>query len=70
MKEDAMGTACSTHGEKNAYRLLEEKRERRRPLGRPRLHGRIILKWFLGKQGGVEWTVLIWLKIGNSGGLL
>jgi hypothetical protein len=32
-----MGGACSTSGEKrNAYRLLAEKPEGRRPLGRPR----------------------------------
>jgi hypothetical protein len=32
-----MGRACSTNGEKrNAYRLLVEKPERKRRLGRPR----------------------------------
>jgi hypothetical protein len=32
-----MGGACSTNGEKrNTYRLLGEKPEGRRPLGRPR----------------------------------
>jgi hypothetical protein len=31
-----MGGACSTNGEKNAYRLLVGKPEGRRPLGRPR----------------------------------
>jgi hypothetical protein len=37
VKEDEVGGACSTNGEKrNAYRLLVGKPEGRRPLGRPR----------------------------------
>jgi hypothetical protein len=37
VKEDEMGKACSTYGEKrNAYRILVGKPERKRPLGRPR----------------------------------
>jgi hypothetical protein len=36
-KEDEMGRACSMNGEKmNAYRILVEKPEGKRPLGRPR----------------------------------
>jgi hypothetical protein len=36
-KEDEMGRACSTNGEKrNAYRILVGKPEKYRPLGRPR----------------------------------
>jgi hypothetical protein len=31
-----MGTACSTNGEKFAYRILVGKAEGKRPLGRPR----------------------------------
>jgi hypothetical protein len=31
-----MGGECSTNGEKNAYKLLVEKPEGRRPLERPR----------------------------------
>jgi hypothetical protein len=30
----------------------------------------IILEWILGKYGGRVWTGYIWLRIGNSGGLL
>jgi hypothetical protein len=42
MKEDMMGRTCSSHGEKkNAYRVLVEKPEGRRPLD---VGGRIILK--------------------------
>jgi hypothetical protein len=37
-KEDEMGRACSTNGEKrNAYRILVGMPERQRRLGRPRL---------------------------------
>jgi hypothetical protein len=31
---------------------------------------RIILKFILGRQNGVVWTVLIWLRIVTSGGFL
>jgi hypothetical protein len=37
VKEDEMGRACSTNGEKrNAYRILVGNPEGKRPLGRPR----------------------------------
>jgi hypothetical protein len=37
VKDDEMGRACSTNGEnRNAYRILVEKPEGKRPLGRPR----------------------------------
>jgi hypothetical protein len=37
MKEDTMGRACSTNGEKrNSCRILVGKPEGKRPLGRPR----------------------------------
>jgi hypothetical protein len=34
------------------------------------IHGRIILKWILRKQGGRVSTGFIWLWIGTSAGLL
>jgi hypothetical protein len=34
----------------NACRVLVEKLEKKRPLGRPRLYGEIILKWSLDKS--------------------
>jgi hypothetical protein len=44
MKADEMGGACSTNGAKrSAYRILVGKPEGKRPLGRPRRSGRIIL---------------------------
>jgi hypothetical protein len=36
VKEDGIGRACSTNGEKNAYRILLGKPEGKSPLGRPR----------------------------------
>jgi hypothetical protein len=56
-----MGRECSTNGEeKNAYRILGGKPERKRPLGRPRCRWEVMFKWILEKQDGVSWTGLIW----------
>jgi len=51
------------------HRVLVGKPEGKRPLGRPRLDGRIILRWIFGKWEGVEngWS---WLRIGTDGGHL
>jgi hypothetical protein len=68
VKEDEMGGACSTNGEKrNVYRILVGKPEGNRPLGRPRRRwvDNIEIGW-----DGVDWIGLIWLRIGTSGGLL
>jgi hypothetical protein len=51
---------------RNAYRLLVEKPEGRRPLGRPRRS----LGWILERWDGVMWTRLVWLRIGTGGELL
>jgi hypothetical protein len=70
-KEDEMGRACSTNGEKrNAYRILVGKPERKRPLGRPRRSWVDNIKMDLR---AIEWggmSGLISLRIGTSGGLL
>jgi hypothetical protein len=34
---------------RNAHKILVQKPEGKRQLGRPRCDGRIILKWFVGK---------------------
>jgi hypothetical protein len=58
-------------GEKrNVYRMLVEKPEGNRPLGRPRRRQWTILKWILERYDGMVWIGLIWLRIGTSGGLL
>ena len=65
-----MGRACGTYGEgRGVHRVLVEKPEGKRPLGRPRRSGRIILRWIFGKWKGVE-TGSSWLTIGTDGGHL
>jgi hypothetical protein len=49
---------------RNAYRLLVGKRERMRPLGRPRREWVHDIKMDIGETG------LVWLRIGTSGELL
>jgi hypothetical protein len=50
----------------NVLRILAGKPEGKRPLGRPRR--RWILKWILRRLDEIVLTVLIWLRIGTSGG--
>jgi hypothetical protein len=67
-----MGEACSKHGEgRGAYRILVGRTKGRNHLEDPGIDGRIILKWTFKKwEEGVEWTGLIWLRIGTDGGIL
>jgi hypothetical protein len=37
---------------RNAYNILVGKPEGKKALGIPRLDGKVILEWILGKQGG------------------
>jgi hypothetical protein len=53
---------------RNVYRVLVGK-PKERPLGRPRLGGRIILKCILQKWDGVLWAEYIGLRTGTSGRL-
>jgi hypothetical protein len=58
-------------GEKRSvYRILVGRPEGRRPLGKPSVDGRIILKRIFKKWDGWAWTGLSWLRIGTSSGLL
>jgi hypothetical protein len=44
-----MGGACSWDVGGGVYRVLVGKPERKRPLGDPRVDGRIILRWIFKK---------------------
>jgi hypothetical protein len=57
---------------RNAYRILAEKPEGKRPLGRPRRRWVNNIKMDLRETGwdGMDWTGLIWFRIGTSRGLL
>jgi hypothetical protein len=58
-------------GEKRSvHRVLVGKPEGKRPLGRPSVDGRIILRWIFRKWDGGARTRLIWLGIGTGGGHL
>jgi hypothetical protein len=62
VKEDEIGGACSTNGEKrNAYKVLAGKPERKKPLGRPRRRWVDNIKTNLREIGwdGVLWIGLI-----------
>jgi hypothetical protein len=55
-----MGTACSTNGEKNAYRILVGNPEEKRPLGRPGRRWVDNIKMDLREIGwdGMDWIDL------------
>jgi hypothetical protein len=55
-----MGRACSTHGERNAYRILVGKPEGKRPLGRHRRRW-VDIKTDLREIGwcGMDWIYLV-----------
>ena len=55
-----MGGECSTYGDrKGVYRVVVGKAEIKRPLGRPGVDGRIILRWIFRKwDGGMDWIDL------------
>jgi hypothetical protein len=55
--------------QEGAYKVLVGRPERKKPLGRMGVGGRIILKWIFRTRDGPG-TVLIWLGIGRNGGLL
>jgi hypothetical protein len=64
LKEDEMGRACSTNGEKrNAYRILVGKPEGKRPLGRPRCRWVDNIKIHLRETG---WDDMDWIDLAQD----
>jgi hypothetical protein len=60
-KENEMGRACSTNGEKrNAYRILVGMPEGKRPLGRPRRRRVDNIKMDLRE---IEWDGIDWIYL-------
>jgi hypothetical protein len=71
IKENEMGRACSTNGEKNAYMILMGKPEGKRPLGRLRRRrvnyikinlreiGYIDMDWIDLAKDREQWSVLV-----------
>jgi hypothetical protein len=55
---------------RNTYKILVEKPEGKRPLGRPRRRWEDNIKIYLRTYGLGVWIGFIWLKIGTGGGLL
>jgi hypothetical protein len=55
---------------RGVFRVLAGKREGKRPLGRHRRDGRIILRWIFRKWYVGVWTGSSWLRIGTGGGHL
>jgi hypothetical protein len=53
-------------GEESYIEGFGGKPEGKRPLGRPRCSGRIILRWIFRKWDGGAWTGLIWLRKGTG----
>jgi hypothetical protein len=52
------------------YRVLIRKPEGKRPMGRPRLDGKIILRWIFRKWDVGLWTGFSWFRIETGGGHL
>jgi hypothetical protein len=65
VKEDEMGRACCTNGEKrNACRILVERPERKRSLGRPRHSWVDNVKMNLREIG---WGGMDWIDLAQDG---
>jgi hypothetical protein len=58
-------------GEKrNAYTIMVENSEEKRPPGRPRRRKENNIKWVVERYDGVVWIGLIWFRAETNGGLL
>jgi len=70
-QEEWVGGVFIIYGEKKvAYRILMEKTERKRPLGRPRLRWEDNIKMDIKEVGWEAWTGLIWLSVWRGDVLL
>jgi hypothetical protein len=58
-----MGRACSTNGEKNAYRILEGKLEGKRPLGRRRRRWEDNVRMDHRERG---WSGMDWIDLAED----
>jgi hypothetical protein len=66
-----MDGACSTYGEnRDVYRGLVRKPERKNHLEDTGVDGRIMLRWVFRKWNMRAWTGSMWLRIGAGGGHL
>jgi hypothetical protein len=59
-----MGETCRKHGVVTPYKILVGTAEGKRPLGRPDIDLRIILKCILKKRGG---EILDWIRLAEDG---
>jgi hypothetical protein len=55
---------------RGAYRVLVGRRDRKRPLGKPRRRREDSIKIDLQEFGWEAWSALHWLRIGTVGGRL
>jgi len=65
-----MGYVARMGEMRNAYKISVGKPDETGHSGELGVDGKVILKWFLQKQGEKVWTEFIWLRIRTSGGLL
>jgi hypothetical protein len=71
IEKNEMGGACGAYGEgRGVHRVLVEKPEGKRPLGRPKRRWEDNIKMILRKLEGVVGTGWSWLRIGTGGGHL
>jgi hypothetical protein len=64
------GHVACIEEKKGIYRVLVGKPEEKRPLGRPDVDGKMILKWIFRKWNVGVWTQSGWFRTGTGGGHL
>ena len=69
-KNEMSGHVARMGEGRGVYRVLVGKPEEKRPLGRPSVDGKIILRCIFRKWEGVVGTGWSWLRIGTGGGHL